>query len=197
MKNPNPASEMPRVNYTEQEISTNSLPPLVEPSYSAGPGSSFTDGESEFKSSNSSTLNNNRSTNPNNIVSNINYLTAVSDYQMNPNPNQLPVFNPHVQVNNSVFRDPGPANPSYYYNQLGNMNIAQCKVEPYQSRSMISGSDQYIGLSTNLNPDEILSVSNLKAEPLGVNSVPQFEDLIGPFINSTDSNIGFGFSWDY
>lgn len=182
---------MPRMNSTEQEMSTNSLPPLVEPSYSAGPGSSFTDGESEFKAgidpnmatpSNSSKLNNTTFTNPNNITSNINY-TIARGYRMNPSPNQT-VLNPQVQANTDVFRVTGPAanptNPTHYYHQLGNINLAQCKVEPYQSGSLINGQDrQYTGLSTNWK------------------SVPQFEDIIGTFINNTEySNTVFGLPWD-
>ncbi|XP_031378808.1 NAC domain-containing protein 87-like [Punica granatum] len=203
---------MPRIDaLMDDDLSSGSLPPLVDPASSAGPSSSFTDAEDyEFKgmANHSLSASMSRSSGANipyyNIPPNPSQNPVTSNnpspnYPLNPNPNFSMMYN---QVQNPSFlsvQGSSPLNPALF-NQLGTIirsDQPKCKVElePFLSQSIISGRSQETGLSTDMNPEISSSSAASKQE---VASTRPLNDLIeGSYIGPINSSDILDFSWDY
>lgn len=189
MKNPVP---FPGMNsYGEEELSGGSLPSLVDPGYSGGPSSSFITGSSdpEIRASDGSCFLYNSLAPSQSAIKNI-MNQVVDRYPMNPDSS---MFYPHgeTSMNHST--------PSPLLNQLGTMNnVPHSKLEPNQSRSMVSGPSQDTGHSTDLNP-EISSGLSKQGHANGTSTTPFDEDLMmNPFFGGSSAySDELGFSWDY
>lgn len=189
IKKPNPFTGM--TSYGEEELSSGSLPSLLDHAYSGVPSSSFvTDVDNEIRVSDGSFLYSSISPELNTIMNHV-----AGQYPMNPDQS---MFYPHGQnnmVNNSYQYVQGQVRtPSRLFNQLGTMNNArQSKVEPNQSRSMASGPSQDTGLSADINTE--ISSSQSKS---GLASVTTpFENLMNPFFSGSPNSDELGISWDY
>ncbi|XVF56997.1 hypothetical protein PTKIN_Ptkin06aG0167300 [Pterospermum kingtungense] len=189
-----------------------SLPPLMDPTYSNKPGSSFTDGENDdFKAINNTT--------PMSRLSDMNYLGSSSFPTMNNNQNFLQasssMFNPQIPTQSNPmisFFNPGNLNSGYLHRGRSNGGAPsssgtgfggndqailraladtipkadhwQCKVEPFSSNQSMVSLSQDTGLSTEINNNEISSAVVSKSLELGSSkSYEDIEDL--------------GILWDY
>lgn len=195
-----------RINSSvDDDLSGGSLPPLVDPAYSSGPSSSFTDAENNEVKGTAHSSSISKSADANfpyyNVPSNRSHNLLVNKHPSSSHP-LMPQSNftmPYNQVQNPNFFPVrvSPINPSCM-NQLETVirpGLLQCKVEPHLSQSIASGRSQETGLSTDMNPEVTSSAAGSKQE---VASNGLLDDLInGSFVGPINSSDILDFSWDY
>ncbi|XP_022744564.1 NAC domain-containing protein 92-like [Durio zibethinus] len=173
-----------------------SLPPLMDPTYSNKAGSSFTDGENEFKAINTGSMSRSPDGNylgrSNNFptMNNQNFLQApINHYQTGSS-----MFNPQIPIQNPIFFHQGT--PSNSGTGFGSSDQAilralaansadtifpksdrQCKVEQFSSNQSMVSLSQDTGLSTEINNNEISSVVSKSIELGNSKSYDDMEDL--------------------
>ncbi|XVF06517.1 hypothetical protein REPUB_Repub06bG0055200 [Reevesia pubescens] len=180
-----------------------SLPPLMDPTYSNKAGSSFTDGENEFKSINKTPMSRSSDGNyPGSFsfptINNQNFLQAPNNHYQTGSSN---IFKPQIPIQNPIFSHQGTQNSAYLHQGrsngvpsnsdtgfrgndqailralAANSTDRQCKVEQFSSNQSMVSLSQDTGLSTEINNNDISSVVSKNIELGSSKSYEDIEDL--------------------
>lgn len=181
------------------DLSSGSLPPLMEPASSMGPSSSLADAvDNEFKGmvGKGSSIQISRSSDANFPCWGLPF-DPCQGLIMGSNP--CPTYPLNLSSNFSMLNDQ-VHNPNFFSVQASAINPtylpdqAQHEVDPFSNRSMISGRSQETALSTDKNSEISSSTAALKQELTSNRPIDdQTEDPLVGLSNSSDI---LDFTWD-
>ncbi|XWS57820.1 hypothetical protein CRYUN_Cryun09bG0206400 [Craigia yunnanensis] len=185
------SDQLLRMNSFEDDLMDyNSLPPLMDPTYSNKAGSSFTDGENEFKGIN---------TIPMSRSSDGNYLDRSNNFPTMNNQNLLQAPSSHYQTGNSMFNPQIPIqNPIFFHQSTPNsayLHQGRSSGAPNYSGAHFGSNDQAILRALADNSAETISKADrqCKVEQLSTNqsmvSLSQDTDLSTEINNNEISSV--------